>query len=205
MKVFTPYLETISSTTELIGGIWIAPTITSLTSCLLLPKVATFANYSLASFLVDSRTTTCPCRSDSFGMAADNGQSAFANEKTLGVHIERQGFHKTRPTGLEPATSGSTVRCSNQLSYGPNIARRRSHVIGFRPAVFHLWRWFTSNKVRIIHLERSLTRVQISAVCYWFFANSADFHRVMAGQIHGASGTTGAPGSIPRSCLKIFP
>ncbi len=25
----------------------------------------------------------------------------------------------TRPTGFEPATSGSTVRCSNQLSYGP--------------------------------------------------------------------------------------
>ena len=28
----------------------------------------------------------------------------------------------TRPTGFEPATSGSTVRYSNQLSYGPNIA-----------------------------------------------------------------------------------
>ncbi len=23
-----------------------------------------------------------------------------------------------RPTGLEPATSGSTIQCSNQLSYG---------------------------------------------------------------------------------------
>ncbi len=29
------------------------------------------------------------------------------------------GFSLARPTGLEPATSGSTVRCSNQLSYGP--------------------------------------------------------------------------------------
>ena len=27
---------------------------------------------------------------------------------------------KARATGLEPATSGSTVRCSNQLSYGPS-------------------------------------------------------------------------------------
>ncbi len=26
---------------------------------------------------------------------------------------------QTRPTRFEPATSGSTVRCSNQLSYGP--------------------------------------------------------------------------------------
>ena len=26
---------------------------------------------------------------------------------------------EARPTGLEPATSGSTVQCSNQLSYGP--------------------------------------------------------------------------------------
>ena len=30
-----------------------------------------------------------------------------------------QGFTTTRPKGLEPSTFGSTVRCSNQLSYGP--------------------------------------------------------------------------------------
>ena len=28
-------------------------------------------------------------------------------------------YAKARATGLEPATSGSTVRCSNQLSYAP--------------------------------------------------------------------------------------
>ena len=28
---------------------------------------------------------------------------------------------KARPTGLEPATPGSTVRYSNQLSYGPKV------------------------------------------------------------------------------------
>ena len=32
------------------------------------------------------------------------------------------GFHSARPTGLEPATTGSTVRYSNQLSYGPKFA-----------------------------------------------------------------------------------
>ena len=31
----------------------------------------------------------------------------------------KRGETKTRVTGLEPATSGSTVRCSNQLSYTP--------------------------------------------------------------------------------------
>ena len=29
-----------------------------------------------------------------------------------------------RPTGLEPATTGSTVRYSNQLSYGPSLHLR---------------------------------------------------------------------------------
>ncbi len=29
---------------------------------------------------------------------------------------------EARRTGLEPATSGSTVRCSNQLSYHPKVS-----------------------------------------------------------------------------------
>lgn len=33
------------------------------------------------------------------------------------------GYLQARPTGLEPATTGSTVRYSNQLSYGPSIWR----------------------------------------------------------------------------------
>ena len=33
----------------------------------------------------------------------------------------------TRPKGLEPSTFGSTVRCSNQLSYGPDFTRPNSN------------------------------------------------------------------------------
>ena len=32
-----------------------------------------------------------------------------------------QGTLKARATGLEPATTGSTVRYSNQLSYAPKL------------------------------------------------------------------------------------
>ena len=32
-----------------------------------------------------------------------------------------QNLQKATPTGLEPATTGSTVRYSNQLSYGPSL------------------------------------------------------------------------------------
>src|SRR6185437_11066420 len=35
-----------------------------------------------------------------------------------------RALSSTRPTGLEPATSGSTVRYSNQLSYGPKSVQR---------------------------------------------------------------------------------
>ncbi len=35
------------------------------------------------------------------------------------------GFTQARRTGLEPATTGSTVRYSNQLSYRPKICRGR--------------------------------------------------------------------------------
>ena len=43
---------------------------------------------------------------------------------------------KARPTGLEPATTGSTVRYSNQLSYAPVAAadfRRINRVGKFTP------------------------------------------------------------------------
>ncbi len=41
---------------------------------------------------------------------------------------------KTRPTGIEPATFGSTVRCSNQLSYGPSIRLFHNSIRLFRNA-----------------------------------------------------------------------
>jgi hypothetical protein len=37
--------------------------------------------------------------------------------------------YRTRPKGLEPSTFGSTVRCSNQLSYGPVFYRNATIVI----------------------------------------------------------------------------
>jgi hypothetical protein len=47
--------------------------------------------------------------------------SAFrlAHEKALFFDLKsrKQGFSEATLTGLEPATSGSTVQCSNQLSY----------------------------------------------------------------------------------------
>ena len=45
------------------------------------------------------------------GKLVNKGYSLSANDTDKRV---------TRPTGFEPATTGSTVRYSNQLSYGPN-------------------------------------------------------------------------------------
>ncbi len=50
----------------------------------------------------------------------DSGQekSPVSSQKST-ISGQKQGFNQTRPKGLEPSTFGSTVRCSNQLSYGP--------------------------------------------------------------------------------------
>src|SRR4029077_5471975 len=39
------------------------------------------------------------------------------------------GYFQARATGLEPATTGSTVRYSNQLSYAPKICSLKAYVI----------------------------------------------------------------------------
>src|SRR5579885_1773640 len=55
-------------------------------------------------------------------------QMAGCRKRKPHFHSEN-GAHRTSATGLEPATTGSTVRYSNQLSYAP------SSVVGveFRP------------------------------------------------------------------------
>ncbi len=52
---------------------------------------------------------------DQNGTSAASAKSGGLPLKTLENTPEKQA----RPTGLEPATTGSTVRYSNQLSYGP--------------------------------------------------------------------------------------
>ena len=53
--------------------------------------------------------------------SGQNGRFQRKEKKRPGVQApDLSSVSQTRPTGFEPATSGSTVRCSNQLSYGPN-------------------------------------------------------------------------------------
>src|SRR5690606_5813823 len=49
--------------------------------------------------------------------AALKKENAASRKTTASVCVG-----KARPTGLEPATPGSTVRYSNQLSYGPPLS-----------------------------------------------------------------------------------
>src|SRR5687767_8502136 len=45
-----------------------------------------------------------------------------------GVVTDQHRFDSTSATGLEPATTGSTVRYSNQLSYAPCTTTRMSRL-----------------------------------------------------------------------------
>lgn len=50
---------------------------------------------------------------------------AFSSAASRFLRGTQERRHQARRTGLEPATSGSTVRCSNQLSYRPNSREPR--------------------------------------------------------------------------------
>lgn len=52
--------------------------------------------------------------------ATNAPRNAETPEKAV-IFGDFEGSNQTRPTGLEPATTGSTVRYSNQLSYGPSF------------------------------------------------------------------------------------
>ena len=52
--------------------------------------------------------------------------AALPDEGRYTKYSVRRDLRKARPTGLEPATTGSTVRYSNQLSYGPWMSNSRA-------------------------------------------------------------------------------
>ena len=62
------------------------------------------------------------------------GGLATSGEKAYEPYFS--SLKEARPTGLEPATSGSTVQCSNQLSYGPSERRLSSPVHGIIRVAF---------------------------------------------------------------------
>ncbi len=72
-------------------------------------------------------------------------------------YTANRAFLQARPTGLEPATTGSTVRYSNQLSYGPQL----EHVIlawlsGLASPCGALANWFYVDGSAVIAVVRKL-------------------------------------------------
>ena len=55
------------------------------------------------------------------GIRAPPGGNGRSSQETTKPFASKGFNYEARPTGLEPATTGSTVRYSNQLSYGPNL------------------------------------------------------------------------------------
>ncbi len=63
--------------------------------------------------------------------------------------------YRTRPKGLEPSTFGSTVRCSNQLSYGPRFRTLRT-IAALRPYCQRFLREFPAGERSAWPQERRL-------------------------------------------------
>ena len=60
-----------------------------------------------------------------------------------------------RPTGLEPATTGSTVRYSNQLSYGPKVYIERTEQSRPPSMLFSLTRAIVATALSLVNRCRS--------------------------------------------------
>src|SRR5439155_14178448 len=70
-----------------------------------------------------------------FGFRGESFVTAFVNTaERLSVASFTSTTGEARPTGIEPATTGSTVRYSNQLSYGPERLGRRQRRTAWLPA-----------------------------------------------------------------------
>lgn len=65
---------------------------------------------------------------------ADNEKPLRIQQKSLIRRVCERGC-SARPTGLEPATTGSTVRYSNQLSYGPSRRLSESRILSKRASI----------------------------------------------------------------------
>ena len=55
----------------------------------------------------------------------DSDKKTDVSQEMTKACEESQAFVLARATGIEPATTGSTVRYSNQLSYAPNCSMNR--------------------------------------------------------------------------------
>gem|GEM_PF-5364915 len=91
--------------------------------------------------------------------------------------------YATRPKGLEPSTFGSTVRCSNQLSYGP-VFNRKVTIAGPAPFCQRFSQLFRgiSRRCRMPSLMPAIPR-SVSSAIPWY------------------AGPQGVPS--PRKCLQI--
>ena len=77
--------------------------------------------------LLEDRRSSLTCQATTACGRGEPQQSDYAIRRELFASIWRgwRIFFQARATGIEPATTGSTIRYSNQLSYAPEVYRTR--------------------------------------------------------------------------------